>query len=99
MEPVSDIMYPIINVLDRIQIINATDDDNGNDPASNPNLNNTVYNMNTTTEVVAVLAATFYWRDVMRNTLPTGEQGLVVVISNPCTASFTYQIKYVSNRI
>ena len=92
MEPVSDIMYPIINVLDRIQIID-------NDAASNSNLNDTVYNTNTTTEVVAVLAATFYWRDVMRNTLPTGEQGLVVVISNPCTASFTYQIKYVSNRI
>jgi hypothetical protein len=43
--------------------------------------------------IVAVNAATFYWRDVLKNVLPPGKEGLVIVIENPCTASFTYQVE------
>jgi hypothetical protein len=72
MEPISDILYPIIDQTDHIQLLS----------------NNTK-----SQDVVAVLSATFYWRDVLKNVLPPGKQGLFIVIDNPCTASFTYQIE------
>jgi hypothetical protein len=71
-EPISDLLYPIVDRTDRIQLIN-------NDTISQ--------------NVVAVLSASFYWRDVLKNVLPAGKQGLIIVIDNPCTASFTYQIE------
>ena len=78
-EPVSDIIYPIINNIDKIQIIE----------------NVTMINNNTDADmsVVGAMSASFYWRDVMKNILPTGKRGLILVVDNPCTASFTYQIE------
>jgi hypothetical protein len=82
-EPVSDILYPVIDAIDRIQIFPShTSDDTEDDD----------------TKVVAVLSASFYWRDVMKNILPSG-RGIVVVVENPCTASFSYQIRYVTHAI
>jgi hypothetical protein len=76
-EPVSDLFYPVIDSIDRIQIFpSRTSNDTGDDD----------------TNVVAVLSASFYWRDVMKNVLPSG-RGVVVVVENPCTASFSYQIR------
>jgi hypothetical protein len=80
MEPVSDILYPVIDRFDKIQIITDKDDTNVTDS----NVNN---------KVVAVLAGVFYWRDVLKNVLPDGKKGLVVVIENTCTSTFTYQIE------
>ena len=42
--------------------------------------------------IVGVLAATVYWRDIVRNILPPGMNGIAVVFNNSCTKSFTYQI-------
>lgn len=42
--------------------------------------------------LVGVLAATVYWRNIIRNTLTPGSNGIDVVFNNTCTKSFTYQI-------
>jgi Adenylate and Guanylate cyclase catalytic domain len=43
-------------------------------------------------DMVAMLASSIYWRSFIRNILPDGSNGIHVVFSNPCTATFTYQI-------
>jgi hypothetical protein len=78
LEPASDILYPVINRFDRIKLL---DDDH----------NST--SIDTHDEVVSVLSSSFYWRDVLKNVLPEKSAGLIVVVENPCSASFTYQIK------
>jgi hypothetical protein len=46
--------------------------------------------------VVGNLAQTFYWRDLMKNSLPVDSNGLTVVIDFECGSSpFTYRIEYV----
>jgi Adenylate and Guanylate cyclase catalytic domain len=42
--------------------------------------------------VVGALAVSIYWRELIRDILPPGSNGIVVVVRNPCTESFTYQI-------
>jgi Adenylate and Guanylate cyclase catalytic domain len=42
--------------------------------------------------VVGLLAVIVYWREFIRDILPPGSNGIVVVIRNPCTEPFTYQI-------
>jgi Adenylate and Guanylate cyclase catalytic domain len=42
--------------------------------------------------VVGVLAVSIYWRELIRDILPPGSNGIVVVVRNPCTEPFTYQI-------
>jgi hypothetical protein len=42
--------------------------------------------------VVAVLGGSLYWRSLIQKILPQGSNGIHVVFSNPCTASFTYQV-------
>jgi hypothetical protein len=79
MEPASDILYPVVNELE--QSDSFSDDSTKNNTNSSPE------------RAVAVLAASFYWRDVLKNALPPGKQGLIIVIENPCTASFTYQVE------
>jgi hypothetical protein len=44
-------------------------------------------------EVVATISTTLYWREIISSVLPSGHNGLVVVFENPCSPSFTYQIK------
>jgi hypothetical protein len=94
MEPTSDILYPIINELDRIKLFSSEDDKALNTTTGSTG-NNTTRTGIRENSVVAVMGATFYWRDVMKNALPSGKLGLVVVMENPCTVAFTYQIKYV----
>jgi hypothetical protein len=74
MEPVSDIIYPVIDELKSIQI-----HEDGNNTSNQT--------------IVGILSSSFYWRDVLKNILPSGREGLVVVIDNPCKVPFTYQIK------
>jgi Adenylate and Guanylate cyclase catalytic domain len=42
--------------------------------------------------VVGFLASTFFWRGFLTDILPEGQRGLVVVISNECNQTFTYQV-------
>jgi hypothetical protein len=86
LEPASDILYPVVNRFDRIKLL---DDDNANPSSLSSNYTATTDD----DEVVAVLSSSFYWRDVMKNVLPEQSHGLIVVVENPCSASFTYQIK------
>lgn len=41
---------------------------------------------------VAHIWAAFYWRELFTNILPTGINGLVLVVENACNQSFTYRI-------
>lgn len=43
--------------------------------------------------VVAGIRSPFYWRDTIKYILPEGNTGMIVVFNNPCSPSFTYQIK------
>jgi class 3 adenylate cyclase len=43
-------------------------------------------------EVVGMIAATWFWRDLIKDLLPEDHQGFVVVFENPCNPSFTYQV-------
>jgi hypothetical protein len=78
LEPASDVLYPVINRYDRIKLM---DNDNQSTETTDEN------------DVVAVLSSSFYWRNVMNNVLPEQSRGLIVVIENSCTASFTYQVE------
>jgi Adenylate and Guanylate cyclase catalytic domain len=42
--------------------------------------------------LVGVLASTVYWRNLIRDALPPGSDGITVVFNNTCTKSFTYQV-------
>lgn len=42
--------------------------------------------------VVGMLAASMYWREMIRDILPQGSDGIHIVFENTCTESFTYQI-------
>ena len=44
------------------------------------------------TAIVGAIAIQFYWREFIRDILPPGSNGLVVVIQSPCNLPFTYQI-------
>ncbi|CAJ1943563.1 unnamed protein product [Cylindrotheca closterium] len=41
---------------------------------------------------VATFGVTFYWRDMIRDILPESAKGILVVVDNPCSASFTYRL-------
>lgn len=42
--------------------------------------------------VVALIAVSIYWRNLIRDILPPGSNGIVVVVECPCNEIFTYQI-------
>jgi hypothetical protein len=42
--------------------------------------------------VVAMMVVEIYWRDLIRNILPKGSDGIVVVVECICNANFTYQV-------
>ena len=52
-------------------------------------------NGNVNGTIVAVLSSAFYWRDILKNILPSRLQPVIVVIDNPCKAPFTYEVMYV----
>lgn len=43
-------------------------------------------------EVGGFLALSICWRDLIRNLLPQGSDGIVVVFENPCNPTFTHQV-------
>ena len=42
--------------------------------------------------IVGVIAVSIYWREFIRDILPPGSDGVVVVIRSTCNLPFTYQI-------
>ncbi|KAL3940795.1 MAG: hypothetical protein SGBAC_004733 [Bacillariaceae sp.] len=51
------------------------------------------FNVDTSkTSPVATFGVTFYWRDMIRDILPDSARGILVVVDNPCSASFTYRL-------
>jgi Adenylate and Guanylate cyclase catalytic domain len=40
-----------------------------------------------------MISATVYWRALIRNILPDGDHGIVVVFENACTDPFSYEVK------
>jgi Adenylate and Guanylate cyclase catalytic domain len=43
-------------------------------------------------DIVGVIAVQIYWREFLRDILPPGSNGVVVVIHSPCNLPFTYQL-------
>ena len=41
---------------------------------------------------VGIVAMSIYWRELFRNILTEGSNGIIVVVRNPCNEPFTYQI-------
>ena len=81
-EPASDLHFPIFDQLDQIRapssLVVADDNNDKYDPSEH--------------SVVGTLTATLFWRDVITDILPAGNDGTVVVFENPCNPTFTYQI-------
>lgn len=42
--------------------------------------------------VVGIIASSFFWRSFLENILPNGEDGVTVVFENTCNQSFTYEV-------
>jgi hypothetical protein len=76
-EPVSDIFYPILkNAHKHIQMMNNDGSDYVKDDDN----------------LAAIFSMTFYWRDTIRDILPDGSNGILVVFENPCNPTYTYKI-------
>jgi Adenylate and Guanylate cyclase catalytic domain len=73
-EPMSDVVYPILDKRSHATSI-LSDTHKSSD-----------------VQLVALLGTAIYWRSMIQNILPKGSNGLLVVIENPCTDPFTYQI-------
>jgi hypothetical protein len=76
LEPISDIYYPIIE--EAIDTNNLFQDGETYAPADHT--------------LGGILSISFYWRDMIRNILPPGSNGIVIVFDNECNPSFTYKI-------
>lgn len=80
MEPMSDILYPIIE--DATELFDLfQDEQQDGTPSYKPADHN----------LVGLLSVSFYWRDMIKNILPAGSHA-VVVFENPCSPTFTYAI-------
>jgi Adenylate and Guanylate cyclase catalytic domain len=71
----SDFIYPIVN--DAIALAKVATGNETYDPAGH--------------SVVGLIVATLYWRDLIRNILPDGSNGIHIVFSI-CSVDFTYEI-------
>jgi hypothetical protein len=43
-------------------------------------------------ELLSIVVISVFWRDLITNILPPGENGLIVVFKNECNPSFTFEI-------
>jgi hypothetical protein len=82
MEPISDIIYPIIADLAAKRVGVMTSKNNTDDTDYQPSEH----------QFVGLLSLSVYWRDLIRGILPPGSNGIVVVFENKCNPTFTYQI-------
>lgn len=44
-------------------------------------------------KIGGIVTAAIYWRDLIKDILPDGSNGIVIVFDNPCNPSFTYQVR------
>jgi class 3 adenylate cyclase len=44
-------------------------------------------------DVAGVVAVTFYWRELIMHILPSGSDGMNVVVANTCNQTFTYELR------
>jgi hypothetical protein len=42
--------------------------------------------------IVGIIAVSIYWRELIRDILPPGSNGITIVVQNPCNLPFTYQL-------
>jgi hypothetical protein len=82
MEPISDIVYPIIADLAAKQVGVMTSKNKTNVTDYDPSEH----------DFAGFLSLSIYWRDLIRGILPPGSNGIVVVFENTCNPTFTYQI-------
>ena len=77
-EPISDIYVPIIDsAIDHVQVYGEK---NGGDIAKKEG------------NMVGIMAMSIYWKDTIKNILPPGSDGVVVVFENECNPTFTFRI-------
>jgi signal transduction histidine kinase len=82
LEPISDIYYPVI--VEALENVHHREEDLSSENYSTAPGSN---------KLGAVLALTIYWRDALRDLLPMGSAGVVVVFENACDVPpFTYEI-------
>jgi hypothetical protein len=43
-------------------------------------------------ELLSIILVSVFWRDLITNILPPGENGVVIVFENECNPSFTFEI-------
>jgi signal transduction histidine kinase len=80
LEPISDIYYPMI--VEALDNIHHHEDHYSSETYSTES-----------NKLGAVLSLSIYWRDALRDLLPTGTAGVVVVFENPCDSPpFAYEI-------
>ena len=48
----------------------------------------------TNAEVVGMISSSVYIRDIIRDILPPGSSGVILVVENECTPSFTYHVTH-----
>jgi len=78
-EPVSDLYYPIIEeATQKMRLFDPDENGKPYDPKDHTFL--------------GMVGLSFYWRDLLKDILPPGSDGIVVVFENPCNPTFTYQI-------
>lgn len=80
LEPISDVYYPmVVEALDNIHLHEEDLESENYSTESN--------------KIGAVLALSIYWRDALRDLLPTGSMGVVIVFENACDVPpFAYEI-------
>ena len=76
--PVSDLFYPILTYAAETVAYNTT-------------LHHELH-PDPTDDVIGVVSLTFFWKDLLEDVLPVGSNGIVVVVSNTCGQSFTFQL-------
>lgn len=100
-EPNSDLYYPVIDSdLKSLRIV-----DNATDPNRPPLVALLVRWIDSTiplkssrrltrlrTRFCVVQAASMFWKDLIKDILPQGTDGIVVVFASECTEPFTYQL-------
>ena len=101
-EPVSDVYMPIFSTrtLQSVIVVDPATNEGGGVIRDETDSNITTSSSSYVDELgdeerydaVGLLAATWYWRDVIKDLLPEGSTGFVVVFENPCNPSFTYQL-------
>ncbi|KAG7355294.1 adenylate and guanylate cyclase catalytic domain containing protein [Nitzschia inconspicua] len=83
MQPISDFAYPIYhNAHEKIQF--NTDEENHATQLSGNN--------SEVPSVAALFSVSVYWKDMIKDILPEGSNGILVVFESDCVQDFTYEV-------